>query len=400
MRPLTGLRVLAFEQYGAGPFGTQHLADLGADVIKIEAPATGGDYLRGIGPYFVDDDAKASDAGLFFQALNRNKRSLTLDITRPAGREVLHRLVETADATADNLRGDVPAKLKLTYADLAAIKPSIVCAHCSAYGRTGSRANWPGYDYLMQAEAGYFHLAGEPGTPPTRFGLSLVDYMGGQSLALGLVAGVMNARTTGKGRDVEIDLFRTALFNLNYLAVWALNSDYDPKRVARSAHPTMVPCQLYTTADGWIYLMCNKPSFWPVLCDLVERGDLKSDARLADFSGRLAHRDEVMRELDAALSKRTTAEWLALFQGRIPAAPVLTPREALNAPFFHERDLVETLTAASGTPFDVLKPAIDAGDGGVVNTAAPRLGADTDAILQDLGYDASERERLRGEKIV
>ena len=139
MRPLTGMRVLAFEQYGAGPFGTQHLADLGAEVIKIEAAGTGGDYLRGIGPYFVGGNTGDSDASLFFQALNRNKKSLTLDITRPEGREILMRLVKTADATADNLRGDVPDKLGLTYTHLKAVNPALVCAHCSAYGRQGPR---------------------------------------------------------------------------------------------------------------------------------------------------------------------------------------------------------------------------------------------------------------------
>lgn len=172
--PLDGLRVLAFEQYGAGPFGTQFLADLGAHVLKIESPHDGGDMARTVGPHFLDAD-NATNASLFFQAFNRNKRSITLDITQPEGRDVLERLVADADAIACNLRGDVPGRLGLTHETLAKANPKIVCAFLSAYGRTGSRATWPGYDYLMQAEAGYFSLTGEAGTPPSRMGLSIVD---------------------------------------------------------------------------------------------------------------------------------------------------------------------------------------------------------------------------------
>jgi succinate--hydroxymethylglutarate CoA-transferase len=153
--PLHGVRVLTVEQYGAGPFGTQFLSDQGAEVIKIESPAMGGDYARNVGPYFFTDEHSQ-----FFHSFNRNKKSLTLDITTPEGRAVFHDLVKTADAVTSNARGDVPARLGLLYEDLKGFNPKIVCAHLSAYGRTGSRANWPGFDYLMQAETGYFSLTG------------------------------------------------------------------------------------------------------------------------------------------------------------------------------------------------------------------------------------------------
>jgi len=160
MLPLNGVRVLAVEQYGAGPFGTMFLADQGAEVIKIENPNDGGDMSRAVGPYFF-----APGDSEFFHSFNRNKKSLTLDLSRPEGQAVLHDLVRTADALASNLRGDVPAKLGLVYENLKAHNPKIVCAHLSAYGRTGPRAAWPGFDYLMQAEAGYFALTGEPVHP-------------------------------------------------------------------------------------------------------------------------------------------------------------------------------------------------------------------------------------------
>ena len=167
--PLTGVRVLAVEQYGAGPFGTMLLADLGAEVVKIENRAEGGDVGRAVGPYHFSQGNSH-----FYQSFNRNKRSITLNLKHPNGKAILHRLVARSDAVMNNLRGDLPARLGLTHADLSAHNPKIVCAHLSAYGRTGSRANWPGYDYLMQAEAGYLSVTGEPSAPPSRFGLSVV----------------------------------------------------------------------------------------------------------------------------------------------------------------------------------------------------------------------------------
>ena len=222
--PLEGLKVLAFEQYGAGPFGSQYLSDLGAEVIKIEPAGTDGDYLRALGPYFIDEE-RNSASSIFFQALNRNKKSITLNILSGEGKEILGKLVKTSDAVCNNLRGDVPEKLGITFDQLKQYNKKIVAAHCSAYGREGPRKNWPGYDYLMQAEAGYFSLTGEPDAPPARFGLSIVDYMAGLTMAFSLVSGVLSARDSGIGRDIDVSLFDTAMFNQSYVAAWALNSD-------------------------------------------------------------------------------------------------------------------------------------------------------------------------------
>ncbi|MBX2878348.1 MAG: CoA transferase, partial [Granulosicoccus sp.] len=353
--PLNGIRILSFEQYGAGPYGSQTLADLGAEVIKIEHADSGGDYLRAIGPYFsdgvkTDDEKHASDSSLFFQSLNRNKKSLTLDITSDEGRKVLHRLVASADAVANNLRGDVPEKLGITYDDLKSANPAVVCAHCSAYGRDGPRKNWPGYDYLMQAEVGYFQLCGEPDSPPARFGLPLVDYMTGQNMAMGLLSGIVAAKQSGVGRDIDVNLFDTALFNLSYLGNWVLNSEYEPGRAPRSAHPTLVPCQLYKTADGWIYLMLNKAGFWPLFCESIGRAELSDDVRFCDYEQRLAHRDELTVILDGALSEHTTDYWLEQFGGRIPAAPVLNPQQALDNPFLQQRNRTQHLHDSENNP--------------------------------------------------
>src|SRR5437764_10169271 len=389
---LSGLRVIAVEQYGAGPYGSMQWADLGAEIIKIENPADGGDMARRVGPFFFGDGDKSDDSQ-FFDSFNRNKKSLTLDLKKPASREVLHRLAARSDALFDNLRGDLPAKLGLTYAALAAAYPKIVCAHLSAYGRDGSRAHWPGYDYLMQAEAGYLSLTGEPDGPPTRMGLSIVDLMTGLFAAFALVSGVLEARQSGKGRDLDVSLFDTALQNLAYLATWYLNAGHNQGREPRSAHPSLVPSQLYRTADGFIFIMCNKEKFWPILCERIGHPEWSDDPRFRRFKDRLANRELVNGLLDEALSARSTAEWLAHFAGQVPAAPVNDLRQALDNPFVPERGRI----AEYGAVRMVTGPVVD-GAADAPRQPAPALGADTDAVLRECGFTDAEIVRLRADR--
>jgi len=391
---LSGLRVIAVEQYGAGPYGSMQLADLGAEVIKIENPADGGDMARRVGPFFFGDGDKSDDSQ-FFHSFNRNKKSVTLDLKKPAAREVLHRLAARADALFDNLRGDLPDKLGLTYAHLAPANPKIVCAHLSAYGRDGSRAHWPGYDYLMQAEAGYLSLTGEPDGPPTRMGLSIVDLMTGLFAAFALVSGVLAARESGKGRDLDVSLFDTAVQNLAYLATWYLNLEHVQGREPRSGHPSLVPSQLYKTRDGFIFIMCNKEKFWPVLCERLGRPEWADAARFRTFKDRLQNREVVNRLLDEALSARTTAEWLAHFAGQVPAAPVNDLKAALDNPFVGERGLIRDY----GSARMVAGPVRD-GASEPPSQAAPALGADTDAVLRDCGFSDGEIAALRADRVI
>jgi crotonobetainyl-CoA:carnitine CoA-transferase CaiB-like acyl-CoA transferase len=389
MLPLAGVRILAVEQYGAGPFGSMQLADMGAEVIKIENPKEGGDVSRAVGPYFLGDNDSH-----FFQAFNRNKRSITLNLRAPEGQRVLHDLAATADAVLDNLRGDQPPRLGVTYDQLKSANPRIVCAHLSAYGREGSRAAWPGYDYLMQAEAGYLSLTGEPEQPPARFGLSIVDLMAGVYAATALLGGVVAARATGVGRDVDVSLFDTALSNLNYLAAWFLNGGHAQGREPRGAHPSLTPSQLYRTADGWIFIMCNKQKFWPVLCEKIARPEWADDVRFASYKARLENRAEFTELLDAALSVRTTATWLAHFAGAVPAAPVHDIEQALTSDYVSNEDRVWAYTHSRGE-FRMVPPAFRLPGDVMPRLAAPQLGADTDAILTELGYDAERITELR-----
>jgi succinate---hydroxymethylglutarate CoA-transferase len=396
---LHGLRILAVEQYGAGPFGTQLLADLGADVIKIENPSDGGDMARSVGPHFSEALPETARS-FFFQGLNRNKRSIALDLSKPDGRAIFKQLAATCDAVASNLRGDVPDRIGITYRHLAEVNPSIVCAHLTGYGRDGERATWPGYDYLMQAEAGYFDLTGEPAGPPSRMGLSLIDLMTGVVLGLGLVSGVMQARSTGQGRDVDVSLFDLALFNLNYIGHWYLNAGATTSRLPRSAHPVLTPCQSYRTADGWIYLMCNKEKFWPLLCDKIGKPELAQDPAFLTFADRLRERERLTDLLDEALSARTTADWMAVFGGSIPAAPILDVAQALDNPFVHQRGGVERIPVEGNEVLSLLSCPIRSQEPAGPGRRAPALGEHTDDVLDAIGVTAQQRQGLRSRGVI
>ena len=393
--PLAGLRVLAIEQYGAGPFGTSYLADLGAEVIKIENHRDGGDVGRHVGPYFFGDGDSH-----FFQTFNRNKKSITLDLKHPEGMAVLKKLAASADALLDNLRGDLPEKLGLTYAHLKDANPRLVCAHLSAYGREGSRKAWPGYDYLMQAEAGHLSLTGEPDGPPTRYGLSIVDLMTGLTAAFGLLAGVVKARATGTGMDIDTSLFDVALHNLNYPGTWYLNSEVVTGRTARSGHPSLVPSQLYKTQDGWIFVMCNKEKFWPLLADALGHPEWADDERLASFAARLKNRDLVTQLLDDAFSAQPTETWLAKLSGQIPVSPVYDVAQALDNTFVHERDGVVGFDYEDGRQARMIANPIRVAGVDLPHRAAPRMGEHNDALLREAGFSADAIASLRSQGVI
>jgi len=336
-QPLKGVRILSVEQYGAGPYGTMLLADLGAEVIKIEDPARGGDVSRSVGPYMLGQGDSE-----FFQTFSLGKKSVTLDLKSEGGRARFHKLVEGADAVANNLRGDQPAKLGLTYDDLKAINPKIVCAHLSAYGRKSERAAWPGYDYLMQAEAGFMSMTGEPDGPPVRFGLSMVDFHTGSQMATALLAGVVGAMRTGEGCDVDVCLFDTALHQLSYPATWYLNQGHVTGRLPRGSHPSITPSQLVKTRDGWGLLMCQTPKFWDLWCGLTG-SDLGQDERFASIPARRKNLAALSDLVDAVMMAKTTADWMDVLGGKVPFAPVLDIGQALDSPYVDSVEMTATV---------------------------------------------------------
>jgi crotonobetainyl-CoA:carnitine CoA-transferase CaiB-like acyl-CoA transferase len=388
--PLHGLRVLSVSQFGAGPFGTQLLADLGADIIKIEDPAVGGDVARAVGPFAADGDS------LYFQSFNRGKRSLTLDLKHPAGQAVLHDLVRVSHAVYNNLRGDLPAKLGLTYEALRAVNPAVVCCSLSGFGATGPRAAEPAFDYLIQGYAGWMSVTGEPGGPPEKCGVSVVDFAGGYASIGALLAGLWDAQRSGVGRDIDISLLDTAVSMLSYFAIWTLNRDWQPDRVADSGHQSLVPAQNFPTADGWIVVFCNKPKFWEALVDVLELPELARDPRFATFPDRLAHKDALLPILKARFARRTTAAWLDRLRGRVPCAPVNTVAQALADEQVAARGMiVDVEHPRFGRIREVASPVKT--PGAVTHPSpAPQLGEHTETILRDvLQYDPARIVAVR-----
>ena len=335
MRPLEDIRIIAVEQFGAGPFGTVHLADLGADVIKIEDPRTNGDVGRYVPPFQHGEDS------LFFETFNRNKRSLSLDITSSAGRTIFEDLVASADAVVSNLRGDVPAKLRIQYEHLKHVNPKIVCVSLSGFGNVGPRATEPGYDYILQGMCGWMSLTGEPEGPPAKSGLSLVDFSSGYVLTAATLAGIHAARRDGVGMDCDLSLYDTAMNLLSYPGTWALTENHVIGRTTRSSHPSLVPFGNYPTGDGWIVLTCAKDKFWERLCTAIGRPDLLQDARFTDFERRRVNKVACEAELDDALRAHTTDEWLdVLTAAGVPCGPIWSIDQAAADPHAAARHVI------------------------------------------------------------
>jgi crotonobetainyl-CoA:carnitine CoA-transferase CaiB-like acyl-CoA transferase len=392
VRPLEDVRIIAVEQYGAGPFGTLHLAELGADVIKIEDPGSGGDVGRYVPPFQAGEDS------LFFETFNRNKRSLSLDLANPAGRAVFEDLVRVADVVYSNLRGDVPARLRIRYADLKALNPRIVCCSLSGFGMTGPRAGEPAYDYILQGLAGWMSVTGEPDGPPTKSGLSLVDYCGGLVGAAAVLAGVHAARRDGAGMDCDVSLFDTAISLLAYLGTWHLTAGFEPPRAALSAHPSLVPFQNFRTADGWIVIGCAKEKFWRRLTEVVGRPELADDPRFASFAARREHARLLSSLLQEIFARQPSAHWIeGLGRAGVPCGPVRSVAEALRDPQTAARGLVvETEHPRFGVVRHLASP-VRVGDSTPPRRHAPARHEDGTRVLQGLlGYDRERIAELTG----
>lgn len=379
MRPLEDVRIIAVEQYGAGPFGSVHLADLGAEVLKIEDPRVGGDVGRYVPPYTQGEDS------LFFETFNRNKRSLSLDLSTESGREVFHELVRVSDAVYSNLRGDVPSKIGITYDDLKHINPRIVCCSLTGFGMTGPRQKEPGYDYVLQGLAGWMDLTGEPDGPPTKSGLSLVDFSGGYVAAISMLAGIHAARRDGVGMDCDVSLYDTAMCMLSYPATWHLNAGFAPVRTRHSAHPSLVPFQAFEAKDGWFVVGCAKEKFWARLAVVVGHPEwAEPDSRYATFASRRQNSVQLLAELDEIFRQRTVDEWLSvLYPASIPCGPINDVAAALKEEHTLARDLiVETEHHVYGTVKQLASP-VRVGKERPAYRRAPQRNEDFDYVLRE-----------------
>jgi len=396
MKPLDDIKILSLEQYGAGPFGSLHLADLGAEVIKIEDPNFNGDVGRYVPPFNKGTDS------LFHETFNRGKKSIVIDINSDEGRKVFNELVKKSDVVYSNFRGDVPEKLKITYDYLKSINKKIVCVSLTGFGMTGPRSSEPGYDYIMQGLTGWMNLTGEPDGPPTKSGLSLVDYSGGLIASIAILAGVHSARRTGEGMDCDLSLYDTALSLLTYPATWWLSKEYEVERSSRSSHPSLVPFQLFKGEDDWFVVGCAKEKFWERLRDLLEDERLK-DEKFSNFSLRFDNKKELITILDEIFSQKKADEWLELLKDKqIPSGPINSLKDVFDDEHAISREMFfEYEHPELGRVKQVLSPVNVGKENKKDIKRAPMYNEHTENILRDrLNYSEEEIQRLKDNGVI
>lgn len=335
--PLSGIRILEIGHMLAGPYCGLLLGDLGADIIKIEPPE--GDIARTVSPHFIGPHNE------YFACLNRNKRSVVIDLASDGGRRALHTLAGEAHALVTNLRPSAIRKLGLTYEALRAVNPALVCVALTGFGLESPYADRPAYDYVIQAMTGVMELTGSPESPPTKTGYSAVDNSAGMMGALGLLAKLVERR----GGQVDIAMYDVMLSQLNYIASAWLNAGARAQRYAGSAHPYIVPAQVFATSDGWLTLFITHDDFWKRFCQEAGRPDWLTDDRFASMAARRANRELVIEAVAAELSRASAQEWmLRLAPIGVVAAEVSSLEQALASEQTVARDMVVEIATPDG----------------------------------------------------
>ncbi|MCH6468611.1 CaiB/BaiF CoA transferase family protein [Sinomonas terrae] len=392
--PLRDLLVLDLSRILSGPFATMTLADLGADVIKVEQPGQGDD-TRHWGPPFQGGQAA------YFLSVNRNKRSLAVDLKTPEGLAAVRRLALKADVIVENFRPGTAARLGLGYEELSAANPGLVYASISGYGQTGPESGRAGYDAIAQARSGIMSVTGETDGPPVRVGVSSADLVAGTWAVIGILAALHEKTRTGQGQWVDISLLDGSVSWLTYVASGFFASGETPRRYG-SAHPTIAPYQAFPTSDGFVMIAVGNDSLWRKFAAAVGRPELADDARFATNPSRVAHRGELIPLLERELQRATTADWVArLDAAGVPVGPIQTVDQALADPQVLARGMVaEVEHPEAGTLKVVNCPVRLTRTPASVRMPPPLLGQHSDEILTGAGLSPSDIGRLHAQGAV
>jgi len=391
-----GVRVLDLSRMLAGPYGSMLLADMGAEVIKIEEP-DGGDPMRVMGPPFLPEGESA-----YFLSINRNKKSVALDLTTSAGRDVFLDLAAHADVVWENFRPGVMERLGLAYATLAGVNPGLILCSISAYGQDGPYRDWPAFDLALQAMGGAMSLTGEEGGRPVRMGLPMGDLAGGMFGAFAVAGALFRRARTGQGAQVDLSLLDCQVSLLTYVAQYFWADGRVPGRMG-SGHASVVPYQALATRDGHLIIAIFAEKFWGGFCRAVEHPEWEGDPRFATNRARLAHRETLMGLVETVFRDRATEDWLArLHAAGVPAAPILAVDRVLSDPQVRHRRMVVDVDHPRHGPLPTLGTPVKV-DGAMdlPVAAAPGLGEHTDALLSGLlKYPAERLAALRRDGVI
>jgi crotonobetainyl-CoA:carnitine CoA-transferase CaiB-like acyl-CoA transferase len=395
MRPLEGLRVVDLTRVLSGPYCTMQLGDMGAEVIKVEQPGKGDD-TRAFAPPYQGDQAA------YFLSINRNKKSVTLDMKSEAGKEVLWRLIGKSDILVENFRPGAMERLGFGYEAVKKRKPAMVYASISGFGASGPQKDRPGYDVIVQGEGGIMDITGPRDGAPYKVGTAVADLVSGLYAVQGILAALYAARSTGQGQHVDISMYEAMASLLTFNAGIYFATGDTPRRRGND-HPTIVPYQTFEAADGWINLAVGNDDLWRRFCKAAERPDLADDARFAEAAGRVRNRKELVPLVSALIKQRTRDNWMArLDEVGVPSGAIRTVGEVCDSDLLKARGMIAQMEHASAGMVKAIKNAVHL-SGTPLNAyaAPPQLGQHTREVLTGLlGYSKAEAEKLARNGVV
>jgi crotonobetainyl-CoA:carnitine CoA-transferase CaiB-like acyl-CoA transferase len=380
MKPLDGIRVIDLSRILAGPYCSMLLSDFGAEIVKIENPDKGDD-TRAYGPPFVDGES------VYFMSVNRGKKSVTINLKTPEGREILTKLIRNSDVLLENFRKDFLSSIGFGYDEVAKLNPKIIYASVTGYGHTGPWAERPGYDLAIQGQGGIMSLTGDPNGPPYKTGTSLADITAGIYATLGILLALQARQRTGKGQKVDVSLLDGQISFLTYQAGIYFGTGKSPTRKGNQ-HPTIAPYETFKASDRYFNAAVGNDRLWAQFCDLIERPDLKTHEKFATNPKRVQNHDELYATLEKVFVQKTADEWLtSLERAGLPCGAILSVGEALEHPQVRAREMVVqrphpklTSVKMTGVPVKLSDTPGEAG------AAPPLLGQDTEHVLRALGY--------------
>ena len=392
MGPLQGIRVLDLSRAMAGPYCTMMLGDLGADVIKVERPGS-GDESRGWGPPFVGQpDGNYPGESAYYLSVNRNKRSITVNLKSDEGLEIIHRLVELCDILVENFRTGTLEKMGLGFDDLKKLNPGLVYCSISGYGRTGPFADRPGYDVIIQAEGGMMSITGPVEGPPSRVGVPIVDITTGMFAATSILAALRAREQTKEGQHVDVSLFDTQTALLTNVASNYLVGGAEPQRMG-NAHPNLAPYEAFQAQDGWLVIGVANERQWKTFCAAIDRQDLCEDPRFGTNGERVAHKAELSEIVSDILATRPVREWLDAFGGAgLPCGPINDVVSVFDHPQIQARDMIMEVehpgagsVRLTGFPYKLSKTPAE------LRLPPPMLGEQTaDVLMKMLAYSSEQ----------